>query len=130
MKDICTKFSIPNSLLSPDTGQSSDGCISDFRISGHNSRTSKDIDTKFRLLSKPNKRNTTTSKKIDNDVMSANCNVIVSFWIITHLEQSGSCILEEWSVILKFSLIITFYLKKTENRTKKSPTQLSYYCFE
>ena len=34
------------------------------------------------------------------------------------------------SVILIFSLIVTFYLTKTENRTKKSLTQLSYYCFE
>ena len=27
-------------------------------------------------------------------------------------------------------VIVTFYLTKTENRTKKSLTQLSYYCFE
>ena len=34
------------------------------------------------------------------------------------------------SVKLTFSLIVTFYLTKTENRTKKSVTQISNYCFE
>ena len=32
--------------------------------------------------------------------------------------------------ILTFSLIVTFYLTKTENKTQKSETQLSDYCFE
>ena len=32
-------------------------------------------------------------------------------------------------VKLTFSLIVTFCLIKTDNRTKKSQTQLSYYCF-
>ena len=27
-------------------------------------------------------------------------------------------------------LLLTFYLAKTENETKKSPAQLSHYCFE
>ena len=31
---------------------------------------------------------------------------------------------------LTFSLMVTFYLTKTENRTKKFQTQLSHYCFE
>ena len=31
---------------------------------------------------------------------------------------------------LKFSLAVTFYLTETENRTKKSLTQLLHYCFE
>ena len=30
---------------------------------------------------KLDKRNKTTSKKVDNNVMSANCGVIVIFWI-------------------------------------------------
>ena len=54
-------------------------------------------------------RSTVTSKKIDDDVTS---------------------ILKSWSVKLIFSLTITFYLIKTGNRTKKSLTHLSYYCFE
>ena len=34
---------------------------------------------KHRILTKPDKRNTATSKKIDDDVMTANCDVIVFF---------------------------------------------------
>ena len=33
------------------------------------------------------------------------------------------------SVKLPFSFIVTFYLTKTENRTKKPQTQLSHHCF-
>ena len=36
------------------------------------------------------KRNEMTSKKVDDDVMSANCDVIVIFPIMANLEQSGS----------------------------------------
>ena len=75
-------------------------------------------------ISKLNKRNKTASKKSDDDVMPGNCDVIVT------LEQSGSGIPNAWSVKLIFSLIVTFYLTKTENRTKKSLAQLSHYCFE
>ena len=35
-----------------------------------------------------------------------------------------------WSVIIIFSLKVTFYFPKTKNRTKKSLTQLSYDFFE
>ena len=66
---------------SPDIGQNSDGGISDFWISGlflikencHNSRTSIDIDMKLEPVSELDKRNTTTSKKFDDDAMSENC---------------------------------------------------------
>ena len=34
------------------------------------------------------------------------------------------------SVKLTFSLKVTFYLKNTENRIRKSLTQLSHYSFE
>ena len=65
------------------------GKTSDFQISGqflikensHNSRTSDDIDMKLGLVSKLDKRNKTTSIKFDDDVMSANCDVIVIFLI-------------------------------------------------
>ena len=51
--------------------------ISDFRISGqslikescHNSRTRDDIDMKLGPVTKLDKRNKTTSKKVDVDVM-------------------------------------------------------------
>ena len=64
--------------------------ISDFRISGQslikkkiqkfrNSRTSDDIDMKLGPVPKLDKRNKTTSKKLDDDVMPGNCDVIVIF---------------------------------------------------
>ena len=68
IRDIRAKFCIPNSLQSPDIGQSSDEVISDFRISSqslikencHNSRTSDDIDMKLGTVTKLDKRNKTT----------------------------------------------------------------------
>ena len=45
------------------------------------------------------------------------------------LEQSRARIPKAWSISPTFSLIETFYLTKTENRTKKFVIQLSYYCF-
>ena len=82
-------------IQSPDIGQNSDGDISDFRISGqslskvncHNSRTSNDVDKKLGSVTKIDKRNKTTSKKFDNVVMSANCDVVVIFPIYG---QSGA----------------------------------------
>ena len=58
-----------------------------FRISGqsflkencHNSRTSQDIEMKLGPVPKRDKRNMATSKKFYDDVMSANCDVIVFF---------------------------------------------------
>ena len=35
-------------------------------------------------------RNTATSKKLDNDILSANNNVTVIFQIMANFEQSGS----------------------------------------
>ena len=52
------------------------------------------------------------------------------FQFMANLEQSGSQIPDAESAKLMFSLIVTFYLTKSENRTKKSLTQLSQYCFE
>ena len=74
---------------SPYIGQSSNGGIFDFRISGqffikencHNFRTSDDIDMKFGPVTKLFKRNKRTSKFFDDDVMSKNCDVIVIFSI-------------------------------------------------
>ena len=64
-------------------------------------------------------RNKTMSKNFDGDVMSENCDVIV---ILSIYGQE--------SAKFMFSLIVTFYLTKNENGTKKSLTQLSQYCFE
>ena len=124
---------------SPDTGQNSDGDISDFQISGqsvikgncYNSRTSDNIDMKLGAVTKLNKRNKTTSKKCDDDVMSENCNVIVIFFgFLASLEQSGGRIPDTESAEVMLSVTVTFSLTKTKNRTKKSLTQLSHYCFE
>ena len=49
------------------------------------------------------------------------------FQFTANLEQS-QCRVPDAK--LMFSLIVIFYLTKTENRTNKSQTQLSYYSFE
>ena len=64
--------------------------MSYFRISGqplikrnfHNSRTSDDNDMKLGPVTKIDKRNKTTSKNIDYDLVSANCDVIAVFVIV------------------------------------------------
>ena len=64
---------------SPDIGENSDRGISNFRISGQslikvncdNSRTSDDIKMKLGAVTKLDKRNEITSKKFDDDVISA-----------------------------------------------------------
>ena len=81
------------------------------------------------LLTKLDKRNKATSKKIDDDIVSENCDVIAIFFFI--YGQFGAIRKpDSGPVELMFSLIVTFYLTKTENRTKKPLTQLSHYCFE
>ena len=55
---------------------------------------------------------------------------LLIFQFMANLKQSGSRIPDAWSVKLTFSLIVIFYLTKTENRNKKPLTQLSYYCFQ
>ena len=47
----------------------------------HNSRTSNDIDMKLGTVTKLDKRNTATSKKIYDYIMLANCDVVVIFSI-------------------------------------------------
>ena len=47
----------------------------------HNSRTTNDIDMKLGPVTKVDKKNKTTSKLFDNDVMPANFYVIVNFTI-------------------------------------------------
>ena len=125
-------------LQSPDIGQNSDGDISDFQISGqslikencHNSRTNVDIDMKLGSVTKIDTRNKITSKKLT----MTSCQKIVTslsfFGFLANLEQSGGRIPDTESAKVMFSVIATFCLTKTENRTKKSLTQLSHYCFE
>ena len=78
------KFGIPYLSQSSDINKNSGGCISDFWISGqslikrdcHNSRPSEYIDMKLGPVTKLEKRNKATSKKIDNDAMSENIDVV------------------------------------------------------
>ena len=80
-----------------DIGQNSDEVISDFQISGqspikkncYNFRTSDDIVMKLRPVTKLDKRNKTTSKKFDDDVMSENCHIIVIFRIFGQFGAVG-----------------------------------------
>ena len=66
--------------------------------------------------------------------MLTSCQKIVTpfsfFEFLTNLEQSGGQIPDTESAKVMFSVIVTFCLTKTENRTKKSLTQLSNYYFE
>ena len=78
-----------------------------FRISGflinplqkncHDSRTSNDIDMKLGPVTKLDKRNTATSKKLDDDVLSANYDAIVIFRFMANLERFRSRISDAWS---------------------------------
>ena len=54
--------------------------------------------------------------------MLTNFDVIISFPIMANLERSRNRIPDEQSVKLKCSLIVTFWLTKTENILKKSLT--------
>ena len=84
---IRAKLGIPNLPKSLDIGKKSDGGILDFRISGqffinencHNSIASHGIDMKLGPVTKGDKRNMATPKKIKNDVILVNCDVIIFF---------------------------------------------------
>ena len=91
-------------------------------ITCHN-RTCHDIDMKLGPAIKVDKRSNGDVKKFNDYVISENCDVILLFPIYGQFAAI-------WKPNLHFSLTITFYLTKTENKTKKSVTQLSYYCFE
>ena len=114
------------------------GRICDSRISDqslikencYNSRTSDDIDMKPGSVTKLDRRNKIISKLFK---MPSCWKIITSFSFfqyMANLEQSGSRIPNAWSVKLTFWLAVTFYLTKTENRTKKPRTQFSHCYFK
>ena len=135
--NILLEIFVPNlvSITRPslsDIGKNSDGGTSNFRISGqslikencHNSRTSDDIDLKLGPVTKRDKRNKITSKKIDFDVMLKNCDANVIFRIFGKFgairrPDSGHRVRKSYV----FSNRDVFFAK-TENKTKKSLTQL------
>ena len=75
---------------------------------------------KLGLVTKLDKRKETKSKKFENDFMSEIVTPLPFFQFTTNLEQCGSRIPGAYPVKLKFLLIVSFYLSKTENRIKKS----------
>ena len=82
---------------------------------------------KFGPATQFDRRNKAASTKLDNNVILANCDVIVIFLIY---DQFGGSRIQMQSEKFTFLLIAICYLTKTENRTKTSLTQISYYCFE
>ena len=100
-----------------------------FKIKYHTSRTGYDIDTKLGPVTKLDKR-----KQLPKYSTMMSCRKIVTsslfFGFLANLEQSGGRIPNTKPAKVTFQLIVTFCLRKTENRTIKSITQLSHYCFE
>ena len=76
-------------------------------------------------VTKADKRNKTTSKKTDDNIMSKNYSVITIFPIY---DQFGA--IRKPGSKLTYLLIVIFSLTKTESRTKKSQTQLSHHRYE
>ena len=104
----------------------SNGGISDFRISHqslikgncHNSRTRDDIGMKLGSVTKLDKRNKTTPNKLTITLCRKIVTSLQFFQFTINSEQSRSGIPDAYSVKLIFSLIVTFHLTKTKNRTK------------
>ena len=81
-------------------------------------------------VTKLDKRNKTSSKKIDDDVMYESCDVIFIFRIFDQFRavqrpDSGHRVCKNYV----FSNSNCFFTKP-EKRTRKSLTQLLHYCFE
>ena len=93
------------------------------KVNCHNSRNSDDINMKFGPVTKLDKRNKTISKK--KLTMTPYRKTVTSlsfFQFMANLDQSGSRIPDAQPVEVIFSSTVTFYLTKTENRTKISLT--------
>ena len=77
---------------------------------------------KLGSVTKLEKRKDTRSKKIDNDFMPEIVTSLSIFQFMANMQQSGSRVPDAYPVKRIFSLIVIFYIPKTENRTKKSLT--------
>ena len=62
-----------------------------------------------------NKKNKTTSKKIDDEIMSANFEAIIIFLIYANLEQSRSWIPNVWCI--KLIIFNSYLLLKKHKKT-------------
>ena len=79
-------------------------------------------------VTESDRRNKTTSKKFDDDVMSENCDVIAIFPIYGQFGAIRKP--DSRRIICKTYFFINNNLLSYKNRTKKSLTQVSHYCFE
>ena len=82
---------------------------------------------KLGLVTKLDKRNKTTLKKLTMPSCRKIVTLLPFFRILANLKQSGGRIPDTESAKVKFSVIATFCLTKTENKTKKALTQLSQH---
>ena len=85
---------------------------------------------KLRPVNKLDKTNKKTSKKLTMTSFQKIVTSLSLFGFLAYLEQSGDRISATESEKQMFLVILAFCLTKTENRTRKPPTQLSHYCFE
>ena len=67
---------------------------------------------------KLDKSNTETLKNVTMMSCRQFVTLLLFLRFMVDLEQFGSRIRDPWSVIVTFSLIVTFYLTKTKNKTK------------
>ena len=92
------------------------------KINLHNFGTSNDIDMKLRPITKLDKRNKTTSKKFDDDLMSGNCDVIVIFPMYGYIGAIWKP--DSGGAIYKTYIFITFYLNFNFFILQKPKTEL------
>ena len=112
---------------SPDIRQYLDGVIPNFQIFGksltkenfHNFRMIDDTDMKFEPVTKLDKRNKTTSKKLSVTLCEKIVTLLSFFQFMACLQLFRSWILDAESVKLMFSIIVTLNLTKTESKFKK-----------
>ena len=79
-------------------------------------------------VTKFDKKNKTTLKNIDYEVMSKYWDVIAIFSIYGQFAAIWK--LDSGHMVYKTYIFKNLFLTKTENRTEKSLIQLSHYCFE
>ena len=91
----------------------------------HNSRTRDDLAMKPGPVTKIDKRNKTTSKKLTITSCRKILTSLSFSWFLANLVQSGGQIPDTESAKFMFSLTVTFCLAKTENKTKKSNIALT-----
>ena len=94
-------------------------------------QTSQEIDMKLGPVTKNLTRETRQRQK---KLTVTSCRQIVKSLafsqFMANLQPSVSRMQDAWSITLTIPSIATFYLTKSENRTEKSLTQVSCYCFE